>query len=183
MFNNPFESFHDRVVEAKREREQLDRLLMISTPRERLLVAAIALFLSVLLAWLLFGNVARSLALDGVLVAPQENPSPVNRSVRALVWIDSNVAPRIKTGMPAMIELAAIDGEGGTLDGQVASISAVPLREGIAAPGAAPPVSLHRLDIALEDGADAGAVAGRECRVVIELGRQSPVSLFGMRRP
>ena len=46
MFNNPFDSFHNTVAEAKQEREQLDRLLTISTPRERLLVAAIALLLA-----------------------------------------------------------------------------------------------------------------------------------------
>ena len=182
MINNPFDSFHNTVAEAKEEREQLDRLLMISTPRERLLVAAIALLLSVLLTWLFFGNVARSLTLNGVLVEPQEHSSDVSRSVQALVWIDSDVAPRIEAGMPAVIELAMIDGAGGMLDGQVAAVAAVPLAEDIAALDSAPPVSAHRLDIALEDGPDPGPLAGRECRVVIELGRQPPVALFGMRR-
>ena len=50
MFNSPFNSFHDTVAEAKEEREQLDRLLTISTPRERLLVAAIGLLLIALRA-------------------------------------------------------------------------------------------------------------------------------------
>ena len=182
MFNNPFDSFHNTVAEAKEEREQLDRLLMISTPRERLLVSAIALLLSVLLAWLFFGNVARSLTVDGVLVEPPENSNDVNRSVQALVWIDSDVALRIEAGMPAVIELALIDGVAGMLGGQVAAVAAVPLPEGIAALGSAPPVSAHRLDIALEDGSVPGPLAGRQCRVVIELGRQPPVALFGMRR-
>ena len=43
MFNSPFGSFQDTVAAAKEEREQLDRLLTISTPRERLLVAAASL--------------------------------------------------------------------------------------------------------------------------------------------
>ena len=81
MFNNPFDSFHNIVAEAKEEREQLDRLLTISTPRERLLVAAIALLLCILSAWLIFGSVARSLAVDGVVVEKAKTPG--GRPVRA----------------------------------------------------------------------------------------------------
>lgn len=76
MFNNPFDSFHNTVAEAKEEREQLDRLLTISTPRERLLVAVIAVTLVVVVGWLLFGNVARSLAVEGVLSSPTAKATP-----------------------------------------------------------------------------------------------------------
>ena len=72
MFNNPLNSFHEIVAEAKEEREQLDRLLTISTPRERLLVVAIALVLGILLAWLFFGSVSRSLVVEGVLAGQGE---------------------------------------------------------------------------------------------------------------
>ncbi|MXX78186.1 MAG: hypothetical protein F4Z33_04220, partial [Gemmatimonadales bacterium] len=102
MFNNPFDSFHDTVAEAKQEREQLDRLLTISTPRERLLVAAIALWLFIFVAWLFFGNVARSLAVDGVLVDPGTSLSEAGRSVQALVWIENDIVPQIRAGMPAV---------------------------------------------------------------------------------
>ena len=72
MFNNLLNSFHETVAEAKEDREQLDRLLTISTPRERLLVAAIAVFLCALLAWFFFGSVARSIVVDGVIVEQGE---------------------------------------------------------------------------------------------------------------
>ena len=111
MFNNPFDSFHNTVAEAKEEREQLDRLLTISTPRERLLVAVIALLLFILAAWLFFGSMARSLAVDGVLVEPGENLLEGNRTVQVLVWARSDVAPHIKAGMPAVIELEKSDGQ------------------------------------------------------------------------
>ena len=182
MFNNPFDSFHNTVAEAKEERERLDRLLTISTPRERLLVAFIALLLSILLGWLFFGNVARSLALDGVLVGSPANPFGVNGSVQALVWVRSDVAPHIEAGMPAVIEFAMNDGEAGVLDGQVAAIAAVPASEEIAVLDTAPPVSAHRLDIAIDAGLELGPIAGSQCRVVIEIGSQPPVALFGMRR-
>ena len=70
MFNNPFDSFHNTVAEAKEERERLDRLLTISTPRERLLVVGVAVLLLVLAAWLLLGGVARTVGVVGVLVDP-----------------------------------------------------------------------------------------------------------------
>ena len=182
MFNNPFDSFHNIVAEAKEEREQLDRLLTISTPRERLLVAAIALLVCVLSVWLIFGSVARSIAVDGVVVAQGENPSGGGRSVRALVWVDSGIAPRIEAGMPVMIEPDAADGETLTLGGKIRAISAVPFSGGPAGFESAAPASLHRVDIALEESQDLKPLAGRKCRIVIEIGRQSPISLFRMRR-
>ena len=182
MFNNPFDSFHNIVVEAKEEREQLDRLLTISTPRERLLVAVIALVLFILVAWLFFGSVARSVAVDGVLVEPGKNPGEGSRSVQALVWVESDVAPQIEAGMPAVIELTVADGEAGTLAGEVKAIAAVPLSHGLAAFESVAPASVHHIDIVLDESVEFPSLVRRECRVVIELGRQSPVALFGMRR-
>ena len=178
MFNNPFDSFHDTVAEAKEEREQLDRLLTVSTPRERLLVVAIAALLAILAGWLLFGNVHRSVALDGVLIEPVETSLDIG-SLQALVWIHRGVAPDIGVGMPALVELAVKAGDG-ALDGKVAAISAVPLSE-VPALGSSAPVSIHRVDIALDESLDFGSLAAMECRVVIEVGRQSPLALFGMR--
>ena len=180
MFNNPFASFHDTVAEAKEEREQLDRLLTVSTPRERLLVALVGLLLLVLAAWLVFGSVPRNLAADGVLAESGESLPGGGRAVQALVWLESDAAADIKAGMPAAIELGMADGEGGTLDGKVAAISAVPLPGALAALGSAAPLSVHRVDIALDDGLDPASLTGRECRVVFELDLQSPVALFLM---
>ena len=45
------------------------------------------------------------------------------------------------------------------------------------------PVFVHRVDIVLEESLDLNALAGRKCRIVIEMGRQAPISLFLMRRP
>ncbi len=182
MFNSPFGSFHNTVVEAKEEREQLDRLLTISTPRERLLVVAIALALFILAAWLIFGSVTRSVAVDGVLIEPGENLLEGNSSVQAMAWVESAVAPQIEVGMPVVIELAVTDGDAGALVGEVAAIAAVPLSDGLAVLESAGPASVRRVDIALDEALELASLAGRECRIVIELGSQSPVALFGMRR-
>lgn len=183
MFNNLFDSFQNTVAEAKEEREQLNRLLTISTPRERLLVAAVALLLIVLAAWLFFGSVTRTVAVDGVLVQSGESRIEGKRSVHALVWIDADAVAPVVAGMPAALELGGADGETGTLGGRIAGISAVSLPEELKAVGAAAPVSVRRLVIALDGNRDPASLAGRKCRIVIELARQSPITLFRMRRP
>ena len=183
MFNNPFDSFHNTVAQAKEEREQLDRLLTISTPRERLLIAVIAASLVILAAWLFLGSVARSIAMDGVLVEPGENSLEDDRTVQALVWIESDVAPRIRTGMPAVIKVALADGEADKLGGEVSKISAVPSPGRLAPLASAGPMSVHRVAVALDESLDFASLAGRGCRIVIELGRQPPVALLRMRRP
>lgn len=185
MFNNLLNSFHETVAEAKEDREQLDRLLTISTPRERLLVAAIAVFLCTLLAWFFFGSVARSIVVDGVIVAQGETLPDGSVSVEALAWINSEIAPEIAAGMPVLIEPEHVDGETDAPGGTVRAIAAEPVSGGPAAFETAAPVSVHRIDIALEtalpEDLDPDALAGMKCRIVIELGRQSPIGLFLMR--
>ena len=183
VFSNPFDSFHNTVAEAKEEREQLDRLLTVSTPRERLLVAVIALFLLLLAAWLYFGSVPRNLAVDGVLVGAGEELLEDSRSVQALVWIESDVAPTVEAGMPVAIELVGAAGATGILDGEVATITAVPTFGQLPALEVAAPVSVHRIEITLDEGLDLALSADVECRIVVELGKQSPIALFGIRRP
>ena len=177
MFNNPFDSFHNTVAEAKKEREQLDRLLTISTPRERLLVAVIALLLFFLAVWLVFGNVDRSLAVHGVVVGPGEK-----RSVQAFVWVESGVAPQIRVGMPAAIELAVADGETDRFDGKIATISVAPLSGRLMPFQSKAPVSVYRVAIALDKTLDSASLAGRKCRIIVELGRQSPIAFLHWRR-
>ena len=81
--------------------------------------------------------------------------------------------PEIEVGMPAGIELSGADG---SLDGEVAKVAALPVPDRMAALA---PVFPHRIDIGLEE--DVLFPAGLECRIVIELGTQAPVALFGMR--
>ena len=231
MFNNPLNSFHDIVSDAKEDREQLDRLLTISTPRERLTVALIALVLGILLGWLFFGNVARSLVVDGVLAgqgesmagqgesmagqgesmagqgvlagqgenpaaqgenaaaqgenpaAQDENASEGSRIVPAFIWAETDIASHIEDGMPVMIETDLADGEKGEHGGTVRAISPMPFAGGPGAIGTEAPVFVHRIDIALDERLDLNTLADMKCRMVIEVGRQTPISLFLTRRP
>ena len=153
--------------------------------RPLVLVAAIAVFLCVLLAWLFFGNVARSIVVDGVIVEQGETLPDGSISVEALAWINSEIAPDIAAGMPVLIEPESADGDTDAPGGTVRAIAAEPVSGGPAAFETAAPVSVHRIDIALEtalrEDLDPDTLSGMKCRIVIELGRQTPIGLFLMR--
>lgn len=53
MFNNPF---REQAVAASANRQQLDRLLRVTAPRERIVLAAVGLVLVGVGAWIVFGG-------------------------------------------------------------------------------------------------------------------------------
>lgn len=174
MFDNPFDSFHKTVGKAKKEREQLDRLLTISTPGEIALVAVTAGVLLVFVAWLLFGSVARSVTVDGIVVVPGEQLFDDRPALQAVVWLEKDLVRQIRAGMPALIEVARIDGEARNLHGKVRStvrVDPVPFESPA-------PLSMQSVHIALEKGFESASLDGMECRIVIELGSQSPLAFF-----
>ena len=85
--------------------------------------------------------------------------------------------------MPASIELGGADGDAGTIGGEITMISAVRLPELPAAFESAVPASVHRVQIALDESPDSSFVAGRECRIVIEIGTQAPIALLRLGQP
>ncbi len=86
MFNS---LFLDDVAGNKNERQQLDHLLTITAPHERVILAGIGAILLALAAWALFGAVARDVTVTGVLLKPGERHEIVStepgRLVRFLV--------------------------------------------------------------------------------------------------
>lgn len=67
MFHNPF---REEAATSRNERQQLDRLLRITAPHERIILAGFGLVLVGFLAWLLFGSVVRAVSFDGALIEP-----------------------------------------------------------------------------------------------------------------
>lgn len=67
MFNNPF---LQSAADSRNRRQQLDHLLRITAPHERVVLAAIGLVLAAVVLWALFGSVVRSVTLDGILIEP-----------------------------------------------------------------------------------------------------------------
>ena len=97
MFNNPF---HNLAADAKNKREQLDRLLRITAPHERLALAGIGLVVAAFVAWLLFGSVVRSVTVDGVLIAPGERHAAVSAEPGQLLEYLVRPGDRVRAGQP-----------------------------------------------------------------------------------
>ncbi|MCY4094842.1 MAG: hypothetical protein OXG05_06905, partial [Gammaproteobacteria bacterium] len=116
VFDNPFDSFHNAVAEAKEEREQLDRLLTISTPRERLLVIVIAVTIAAFATWLFLGHVTQSVSIEGTLTFANEPAQTTNASTQARVsaqsvWLTHEEIHQISTDLEAVIDITMPDGE------------------------------------------------------------------------
>ncbi len=177
MFNNPFDSFHNTVAEAKEEREQLNRLLTVSTPRERWLVAAIALLLAVIALWFMFGSVSRSIVLNGALIGPSEFVNENRPSIQAVFWTQAeNSTLDLKPGAAVQIKLA--DEQASALEGRLGEFSAVPLSKSLVDFESAMPISLYRADIELNEGIELTSLTGKKCQIVFDLGDQSMFVLF-----
>ena len=185
MFNSPFDSFQKIVAEAKEEREQLDRLLRISTPRERALVTLIALVVLLFGAWLFFGNVTRSLAVEGVIIEPDMQALTTSNLLQAVVWLESDIAEEIRAGMSAMIEVYSTDGTAKSLEGQVATLTPVALPDWLAQVESGAPLTMRRVDFNIdmppEGGVGLDSLSGMDCRIVFTLDKQAPLAFFGLR--
>ena len=182
MFDNPFDSFHKTVGKAKKEREQLDRLLTISTPGEIALVAATAGVLLLFVAWLLFGSVARSVTADGALAAPGGQSAGDSAQLQAVIWLEKDIARQIEPGMPALLAIQMTNGGTHSLEGEIKTVDSVPLADAVASLEWAAPVTMRRVHIALDKSADLASLDGAECRIVIELGSLSPLAFFAGRQ-
>lgn len=180
FLNNPFAPVQDVVAEAKKERAQLDRLLKISTPREVVLVLVTGLVILLLGIWLFFGDVTRTLAIQGVVVPPGEQEQMNVRSLHAVVWLQANVLDEIKIGTPVSIEVELADGTLGHLTGKIDTLAPVALPKWYASVAPKAPVIMQRAVVALEDSLGPEFFAVRECRILADLGKRAPITLFGL---
>ena len=181
VFNNPFGSFQDSVAAAKEEREQLDRLLTISTPRERILVAVIGALSLLLAAWLFLGDVARYVTVDAVLVESGEGLRTEARSMHALAWVERGVESQIRVGLPAVVSLTGPNGEAARYLGEIGEISAAGLSGQLAEFELLAPVSVHLVKVMLDEDLEIDIDAGTQSEIVIEVGRHSPITHLRMR--
>lgn len=97
MFNSPF---LEEAAASRSERQQLDRLLRIAAPHERLLLAGIGALVLALVAWGLFGSVVRTVAIDGVLIKPGDRHEVVSSEPGHLVEYLVDVGDQVAAGDP-----------------------------------------------------------------------------------
>ena len=177
MFNNPFTSFHNTVAEAKEEREQLDRLLTISTPNERILVVVVFLLVGALALWLFFGSLSQSVSKTGILVSSGDELDSNERTVHVQLPLEEKVALLVSTGMPMTIAQTGLEETSTIIHGTITAISKV----GIKTNHPRPPLVTDLYRIAIEPAAseDLSSLTNEECHVVFDLGTQSPLEVFG----
>lgn len=179
MFNNPFESFHNTVSEAKNDREQLDQLLTISTPRERFFLALLTLFSLALGSWLVFGVVVQTWSIEGI-VARQDIDDNVYSLEVGFYGETTEITSIVRPGMSAVVNFYI---EGERTQSFEGNVHAVVLMALIAPgaetfPGSNP---ANSVEITFDEQPDVDSILGRNCTVVVELGRQSPFALFASR--
>ena len=113
MFNS---LFLDDAAASRNKRQQLDHLLRVAAPHERVILAGIGVALLALLVWLLFGTVVRSVTVDGVLLKPGVRHEVVSTEPGHLVkflvtrgdWIEEG-APIARQTVPELErEIAAL---------------------------------------------------------------------------
>ena len=66
VFYNPF---REEAAAARSERQQLDQLLLISAPHERIMLAVTGVVLVAFVLWVLLGSVVRNVTLDGIVIS------------------------------------------------------------------------------------------------------------------
>lgn len=176
MFNNPFDSFHNTVSEAKNEREQLDQLLTISTPRERLFLALLTIFILALGSWLVFGVVVHSSSIEGI-VSRQDNENDVHFLNVGFYGEASDIRSKVRSGMSAVVKFDVEGERSQSVRGDVHALvlMALVVPEAETFPGSNP---ANWVEITLDEKPDSASFIGRHCTVVVELGRQSPLEFF-----
>ncbi|MXZ44178.1 MAG: hypothetical protein F4Z01_04265 [Gammaproteobacteria bacterium] len=178
MFNNPLESFHNTVAEAKAEREQLDRLLTVSSPRELLLLVLVIVLLVALTTWLVFGVLDRTVAANATVLEHSTTADNTKQVLRMDAWLSTELDLEVKTGMPVMIKPASVQGKSETIKGMLRSILSLDGSKDLMTAGHTPLVA-KRIEITVDPEVEFSSDIGDECVVIIHLGRQSPIELIG----
>ena len=97
MFNNPF---LEQAAANKNKRQQLDHLLRVTAPHERVILAGIGLVLLALVAWALFGSVVRAVTIDGILLEPGARHDVISTEPGYLVHYLVAPGDRVEAGAP-----------------------------------------------------------------------------------
>ena len=98
MFNRFGNSFREQAMAASENRQQLDRLLRVTAPHERIVLAATGLLLASFGIWVLFGSIDREITLQGVLLEPGQRYEVVATEPGYLVEYLVEPGDRVEAG-------------------------------------------------------------------------------------
>ena len=117
MFNS---LFRQEAAASKNERQQLDQLLRITSPHERIVLAGIGVVLMGFVVWAFFGSIVRGVTFDGVLIEPGARHELVSSEPGHLVEFLVAPGDRIAAGTPvARQSVPELDREAGILRDRV----------------------------------------------------------------
>lgn len=175
MLSNVF----DTVAARRHKGREVDNLLIVTAPHERMVLGCLMLFVLAAAVWAALGSVDRVVSFDCTPHRPASD-----QPWRATLWVAPTIAQSIDPGMAAQFEMAASDGATLKLQGKVVPTAKAALSQGFAARLAWPVGDARRIDIDITGtGADAAlpVTASGRCRVSISLGRQSIADLLGFK--
>ena len=179
MFNIELTSFHDTVAEQKAEREQNDKLLIISTPQERLTVLLLALIFAITGAWLLLGEIDKSLTVRGFIVEPGNTTNTESKYIELFVWIKKDDLPQIVADSPVEVEYNPSPGERASFDGELVFISpALSMAEHHPEVTKLTDGNLYRVGISYRDDFKISLNKTAEYLVKFHIGTATPTKLF-----
>ena len=175
VFNNPF---REEAAGNRNKRQQLDHLLRVTAPNERIILAGIGLVLLATAAWALFGSIERSVTLDGLLLSEARHEAVAGGGIHVVALVRLENAEPIRPGMPAAVELEMSDGGTQRVEGEVSGIAPGTLPEWLVTQTPLAELGLSRLEVRLDHAAALDLDDGAPCRIRVVLGRQTPAALF-----
>lgn len=120
MFGNPF---LQEAANSRNKRQQLDHLLRITAPHERLILAGIGLVMLALVAWVLFGSIVLSVTIDGVLIETGPRHEIVSTEPGHLVEFLAVPGDRVEVGDPiARQSVPELDSETAALRNRIETL-------------------------------------------------------------
>lgn len=171
---------HESVAESKRDREQHDRLLTISTPGERLLILTISLLFIALGIWFFTGDMKKYITADGLLVGVEAPLDANNQLVDVVIWLRTDVAPGVRIGTPAKIAFNTESGEEFSINGEISSISNAtnPQHEQMPLITELAGGSLYQVRLSLAENIDMASNLDNGCEVEFHIGFVTPFRFF-----
>lgn len=90
----------NQAAANRNKRQQLDHLLRIVAPHERVILASIGFALLALVVWVIFGSIVRSVTVDGVLLKPGVRHEVVSVEPGHLVKFLVDLGDQVEEGDP-----------------------------------------------------------------------------------
>ncbi len=173
-----FDQLSKTEAARRHKTREIDKLLIVAAPSERVILACLLVFMLAIVIWLVAGSVERTVSFDGVLYRPAPD-----YEWQVSLLATPVLARAIESGTQASVEFTSADSQPRKLQGEVAPPADVPLNDSLAIQLPWPGTGARRIDIAIAppEAEIKAAAEGSPCIVSISLGRHTIASLLAFR--